>query len=148
VGKIGDIFSMKGISKLYKGKSDLALFDHLDRLLVEADPGSLTFVNFVEFDSLYGHPRDVAGYARALEWFDARVGRLLPLLRADDLVIFTADHGNDPTFRGTEHTRERVPLVCAGAGSRALGLRGFVDVAATAAHHLDVVNLGKGRSFL
>jgi phosphopentomutase len=148
VGKIGDIFSMKGISKLYKGKSDLALFDHLDRLLVEANPGSLTFVNFVEFDSLYGHPRDVAGYARALEWFDARVGRLLPLLRADDLVIFTADHGNDPTFRGTEHTRERVPLVCAGAGSRALGLRGFVDVAATAAHHLDVVNLGKGRSFL
>jgi phosphopentomutase len=148
VGKIGDIFSMKGISKLYKGKSDLALFDHLDRLMVEADSGSLTFVNFVEFDSLYGHPRDVAGYARALEWFDARVGRLLPLLRADDLVIFTADHGNDPTFRGTEHTRERVPLVCAGAGSRALGLRGFVDVAATAAHHLDVVNLGKGRSFL
>ena len=77
IGKIGDIFSMKGIGALHKGKSDADLFDHLDRLAAEAEPGSLTFANFVEFDSLYGHRRDVSGYARALEWFDGRAGGFL-----------------------------------------------------------------------
>ena len=148
VGKIGDIFSMKGVGKLWKGKNDLDLFDHLDRLLAEAEPGSLTFANFVEFDSLYGHPRDVAGYARALETFDARVGGFLARLRPGDLAIFTADHGNDPTWRGTEHTRERVPILCAGVGAGPLGLRGFVDVAASVAAHLGVDAQGPGRSFL
>ena len=148
VGKIGDIFSMKGVGKLWKGKSDLDLFDHLDRLLAEAELGSLTFANFVEFDSLYGHPRDVAGYARALEWFDTRVGGFLSHLRPGDLAIFTADHGNDPTWRGTEHTRERVPILCAGVGVGPLGLRGFVDVAASVAAHLGVDAQGPGRSFL
>lgn len=148
VGKIGDIFSMKGVGKLWKGKNDLDLFDHLDRLLAEAESGSLTFANFVEFDSLYGHPRDVAGYARALETFDARVGGFLARLRPGDLAIFTADHGNDPTWRGTEHTRERVPILCAGVGAGPLGLRGFVDVAASVAAHLGVDAQGPGRSFL
>ena len=148
VGKIGDIFSMKGVGKLWKGKNDLDLFDHLDRLLAEAESGSLTFANFVEFDSLYGHPRDVAGYARALETFDARVGGFLSHLRPGDLAIFTADHGNDPTWRGTEHTRERVPILCAGVGAGPLGLRGFVDVAASVAAHLGVDAQGPGRSFL
>ncbi len=148
VGKIGDIFSMKGVGKLWKGKNDLDLFDHLDRLLAEAQPGSLTFANFVEFDSLYGHPRNVAGYARALETFDARVGGFLARLRPGDLAIFTADHGNDPTWRGTEHTRERVPILCAGVGAGPLGLRGFVDVAASVAAHLGVDAQGPGRSFL
>ena len=148
VGKIGDIFSMKGVDKLWKGKNDLDLFDHLDRLLADAEPGTLTFANFVEFDSLYGHPRDVAGYARALETFDARVGGFLARLRPGDLAIFTADHGNDPTWRGTEHTRERVPILCAGVGAGPLGLRGFVDVAASVAAHLGVDAQGPGRSFL
>lgn len=148
VGKIGDIFSMKGVGKLWKGKNDLDLFDHLDRLLADAEPGSLTFANFVEFDSLYGHPRDVAGYARALETFDARVGGFLARLRPGDLAIFTGDHGNDPTWRGTEHTRERVPILCAGVGAGPLGLRGFVDVAASVAAHLGVDAQGPGRSFL
>lgn len=148
VGKIGDIFSMKGIGKLWKGKSDLDLFEHLDALIDGAEEGSLTFANFVEFDSLYGHPRDVAGYARALEWFDSRAGALLARIRPGDLVLFTADHGNDPTWRGTDHTRERVPLVAAGAGARAVGLRGFVDVAASIAHHLGVRAEGTGLSFL
>jgi phosphopentomutase len=148
IGKIGDIFSMKGVGVLHKGKSDLDLFDHLDRLADEAEAGSLTFANFVEFDSLYGHPRDVAGYARALEWFDTRVGGFLGRLRAGDLAIFTADHGNDPTWRGTEHTRERVPVICAGVGSGALGLRAFVDVGASVAAHLGVASRGIGRSFL
>lgn len=148
VGKIGDIFSMKGVGRLWKGKSDLELFDHLDTLLDKAEPGSLTFANFVEFDTLYGHPRDVAGYARALEWFDTRAGAFLARLRPGDLAIFTADHGNDPTWHGTEHTRERVPILCAGAGTGPVGLRGFVDVAASVAAHLGVAAQGPGRSFL
>lgn len=148
IGKIGDIFSMNGIGKLWKGKNDSALFDHLDGLADTAENGSLTFANFVEFDSLYGHPRDVAGYARALEWFDARAGAFLARLRPGDLAIFTADHGNDPTWRGTDHTRERVPVICAGVGAGPLGLCGFVDVAASVAAHLGVAVQGPGRSFL
>lgn len=148
IGKIGDIFSMRGVDHLWKGKGDIDLFDHLDRLLGEAEPGSLTFANFVEFDTNFGHPRDVAGYARALEWFDARVGGFLARLRPGDLAIFTADHGNDPTWRGTEHTRERVPVLCAGVGQGALGVRAFVDVGASIAAHLGVAAQGAGRSFL
>ncbi|MGV8955283.1 MAG: phosphopentomutase [Cypionkella sp.] len=148
IGKIGDIFSMKGVGALHKGKSDLDLFDHLDRLAADAEEGSLTFANFVEFDSLYGHPRDVAGYARALEWFDSRVGGFLSHLREGDLAIFTADHGNDPTWRGTEHTRERVPVICVGRGAGSLGICGFVDVGASVAAHLGVPAQGKGKSFL
>lgn len=148
IGKIGDIFSMKGIGKLWKGKSDLDLFGYLDGLADSAEHGSLTFANFVEFDTLYGHPRDVAGYARALEWFDARVGAFLARLRPGDLAIFTADHGNDPTWPGTEHTRERVPVVCAGIGAGGLGLRAFADVGASVAAHLGVAAQGPGRSFL
>ncbi|RRH76929.1 phosphopentomutase [Falsigemmobacter faecalis] len=148
IGKIGDIFSMRGVSHLHKGKSDADLADHLIRLADEAEEGALIFANFVEFDTLYGHTRDVAGYARALEWFDARAGAFLARLRPGDLAIFTADHGNDPTFRGTEHTRERVPVLCAGAGAGAIGQCGFVDVAASVAAHFGVKTPGPGRSFL
>lgn len=148
IGKIGDIFSHRGISHLHKGKDDAALFDHLDRLAGEAEAGSLTFANFVEFDTNFGHRRDVAGYARQLEWFDARLGPFLARLGPGDLAILTADHGNDPTFRGTEHTRERVPVVCHGAGAGSFGLCGFVDVAASVAAHLGVAAEGPGRSFL
>ena len=148
VGKIGDIFSMRGIGALHKGKSDADLFDHLDHLAHDAAPGSLSFANFVEFDSLYGHPRDVAGYARALEWFDARAGAFLAALRPGDLAIFTADHGNDPTWAGTEHTREQVPVLCAGVGAGPIGPCAFVDVGASVAAHLGVASHGPGRSFL
>ncbi len=148
IGKIGDIFSGRGIGKLWKGKNDLDLFEHLDRLGGEAEDGSFTFANFVEFDTLYGHPRDVAGYARALEWFDGRAGAFVARLRPGDLAIFTADHGNDPTWPGTEHTRERVPVICAGAGAGGIGLCAFTDVGASIAAHLGVVGQGAGRSFL
>ncbi|SEN20731.1 phosphopentomutase [Pseudorhodobacter antarcticus] len=148
VGKIGDIFSGRGIGTLHKGKSDADLFEVLLGLQDSAEEGSLTFANFVEFDSLYGHPRDVAGYARALEWFDARVAVFLAGMRPGDLAIFTADHGNDPTWRGTEHTRERVPVLCAGVGAGAIGHCAFVDVAASVAAHLGVTAHGPGRSFL
>jgi phosphopentomutase len=148
IGKIGDIFSMRGIGQLHKGKSDADLFEHLVTLGGAAEPGSLTFANFVEFDTLYGHPRDVAGYARALEAFDAAIPRFLAMLRPGDLAIFTADHGNDPTFRGTEHTRERVPVIGAGVGLKPIGLRMFADVGASVAAHLGVAAAGSGQQFL
>ena len=148
VGKIGDIFSMQGIGTLHKGASDLALFEHLLTLSNTAEDGSLTFANFVEFDSLYGHRRDVAGYARALETFDQWAGTFLARMRPGDIAIFTADHGNDPTWHGSDHTRERVPVLVAGAGKGALGLVAFDDVAASIAAHLGVPAQGAGRSFL
>nr|WP_290442996.1 phosphopentomutase [Rhodovulum tesquicola] len=147
IGKIGDIFSMRGIDELRKG-SDAELMEHWVALMDEAPEGSLTFTNFVEFDSLYGHRRDVAGYARALEWFDAQLPRVFARMRPGDLILITADHGNDPTWPGTDHTRERVPVLGAGLGPRAVGLVAFADVAASIAAHLDVPAQGPGRSFL
>ncbi|WPZ21199.1 phosphopentomutase [Sulfitobacter faviae] len=137
VGKIGDIFTMQGIDELRKGP-DAKLMDHLHDLVDEAEEGSLTFANFVEFDSLYGHRRDVSGYARALEWFDAEIGKVIAALREGDMLVVTADHGNDPTWAGSDHTRERVPVLVAGTGAGALGQIGFTDVAALVAGHLGV----------
>lgn len=147
VGKIGDIFSMQGITDVVKGTDD-DLMEHLVRLTAEAEDGSLTFANFVEFDSVYGHRRDVSGYARALEWFDSEVPRLLAKMGAGDLILFTADHGNDPTWVGTDHTRERVPVVGWGVGAKPIGQVAFSDVGASIAHHLGVPTSGSGRSFL
>ncbi len=137
VGKIGDIFSMSGIDEVRKG-DDAALMGHLGDLVDEAQDGSLTFANFVEFDSLYGHRRDPAGYSEHLEWFDAGIGRLLPRLRAGDLMVISADHGNDPTWIGTDHTRERVPVLVSGIGPGELGQIGFADVAELIGGHLGV----------
>ena len=150
IGKIDDIFSGQGIDTKCKGTD----FELVDNLLSTADSlpdGGLCFANFVEFDSLYGHRRDVQGYADHLAWFDAKLGELLPRLRRDDLLIVTADHGNDPTWVGTDHTRERVPVLIAGAGQGKAGGDGhvgFVDVAASVAAHLGVLSYGPGRSFL
>ncbi|KEJ96583.1 phosphopentomutase [Pseudosulfitobacter pseudonitzschiae] len=137
VGKIGDIFSMQGIDEVRKG-DDRTLMRHLGDLIREAADGSLTFANFVEFDSLYGHRRDVSGYARHLEWFDTELGVLLGQLREDDMLLVTADHGNDPTWVGTDHTRERVPVLVAGKGAGTLGQIAFTDVAALVLEHLGV----------
>lgn len=137
IGKIGDIFSMQGIDEVRKGP-DATLMDHLATLVDEAEEGSLTFANFVEFDSLYGHRRDVSGYARALEWFDAQIGKLIGRLRPGDMMLLTADHGNDPTWIGTDHTRERVPVLIAGQGAGELGQIAFADVARLVARHLEV----------
>ncbi len=137
VGKIGDIFSMQGIDDLRKGP-DARLMQHMADLLDDAETGSLTFANFVEFDSLYGHRRDVAGYARALEWFDAQLPALFDRARKDDLILFTADHGNDPTWPGTDHTRERVPVLAHGPGAGGLGLIDLAGVADIVAAHLDL----------
>ncbi|MEP1355781.1 MAG: phosphopentomutase [Tateyamaria sp.] len=137
VGKVGDIFSMQGFDEVRKG-DDATLMTHLSDLVDSAEDGSLTFANFVEFDSLYGHRRDVAGYARHLEWFDREIGALRARLRPGDLLVLTADHGNDPTWVGTDHTRERVPVLVEGYDGPPLGLMGFVDVAALVAEHLGV----------
>lgn len=147
VGKIGDIFSMHGIDDVRKG-ADAQLMEYLVGLVETAEDGSLTFANFVEFDSLYGHRRDVSGYAAALEWFDGQMPRLFERARPGDLFLFTADHGNDPTWVGTDHTRECVPVLGWGVGSREIGKVAFADVAASVATHLGVPPEGPGRSFL
>lgn len=137
VGKIGDILAMQGIDDLRKG-TDRVLMEHLGDLVPEAEEGSLTFANFVEFDSLYGHRRDPRGYADHLMWFDTALGAVLPSLRAGDILVVTADHGNDPTWIGTDHTREQVPVLIAGAGGGSLGQIGFTGVAALIARHLGI----------
>ena len=147
VGKIGDIFSMHGIDDVRKGP-DAVLMTHLGDLVDTASDGAFVFANFVEFDSEYGHRRDVSGYARHLEWFNIELSRILPRLRSGDILIVTADHGNDPTWVGTDHTREQVPVLVHGIGARNLGLLAMTDIAASVAAHLGVANRGPGRSFI
>ncbi len=147
IGKIGDIFSMRGIDEVRKGR-DPELMEHLNDLIDAAGDGALIFANFVEFDSEFGHRRDVSGYARHLEWFSVELSAVLPRLRSDDLLIVTADHGNDPTWIGTDHTRERVPVLVYGIGARELGQVAFTDVGASVAAWLGVPSQGTGRSFL
>jgi len=147
VGKIGDIFSMRGIDTVATGP-DRDMMAHVHRLAREAGDGSLIFANLVEFDSNFGHRRDPQGYRDHLQWFDGELARLIAALRPDDLLVITADHGNDPTWRGTDHTRERVPVLVHGLGARALGHLDFADVAAGIAAHLGVPNPGPGRSFI
>jgi phosphopentomutase len=147
VGKIGDIFSMHGITDVAKGR-DRELMGHLHRFAETAEEGSLTFANLVEFDSEYGHRRDAGGYRDHLEWFDREIGALVGRLRRGDLLVITADHGNDPTWTGTDHTRERVPVLIHGLGARTLGHLAFADVAASVAAHLGIPSQPPGRSFL
>ena len=137
IGKIGDIFSMRGIDVLHKG-TDEKLMGHLLEQARSAPDGAFVFANFVEFDSHYGHRRDVSGYARALEWFDAALTPVLAALKPDDMMVLTADHGNDPSWHGTDHTRERVPVLCAGKPMEHFGQIGFADVARIIANHLGV----------
>jgi phosphopentomutase len=150
IGKVGDIFAHRGISTLAKGKDDMALVDATLAAIDAAGDGDLVFANYVDFDTLWGHTRDVAGYARALEAFDARLPELTGRFRDGDLMILTADHGNDPTWRGTDHTRERVPVLGLGPGiaARPTGPIGFADVGETIAAHLRLAPGRHGRSFL
>ena len=111
IGKIGDIFDQYGVTKTQKTVSNE---DGMDKTIQEAKEHDFTgicFVNLVEFDSEYGHRRDPIGYGECIERFDKRVGELVPYLKDDDLLIITADHGNDPTWTGTDHTREKIPLI-------------------------------------
>jgi phosphopentomutase len=151
VGKIADIFAKQGITRTLKAPDNMAMFDAALEAMDVTSDGDLVFANFVDFDSNFGHRRDVPGYAAALEAFDARIPEALAKLRPGDLLIFTADHGCDPTWRGTDHTRERVPIIGTGPGLRTgeIGIRSsFADIAATVAEHLGVTAGPHGRSFL
>lgn len=138
VGKISDIFAGRGITESFpthgNEEGERALLD-----LLERDFSGLLFVNLVDFDMLYGHRRDAEGYGRALEHFDRTLGEALRRLRPGDLLAVTGDHGCDPTFRGTDHTREYVPLLLHGGATGDLGVRTcFSDLAATVCRHLGV----------
>ena len=111
VGKISDIFGHRGISASISGMSDDKLFDEMINVIIKANVGDLIFANFVEFDTLYGHRRDLSGYARALEKFDKKLPKLFSILNREDFLVITADHGNDPSYPGTDHTREQVPVL-------------------------------------
>ena len=146
VGKIADIFSNRGISTSVSGLSDDALFYKMIDVIKKAKNGDLIFANFVEFDSLYGHRRDVAGFAAALERFDLKLVKLLEIINPNDFLIITADHGNDPTFKGTDHTREKVPVLMVGNYAQK-GNNGnivFSDVGATMAAFLNLSGKLKG----
>ena len=134
IGKISDIFAGRGIAQSFPTTSNRAGMQAIDELW-DAERDGLLFANLVDFDMLFGHRRDIAGYAHALRELDDWLGTFLGKVLPNELVIITADHGNDPTFRGTDHTREEVPLFVLHRGeSRDLGTRGtFADVAATLA---------------
>ncbi len=147
IGKIADIFAHRGISRKVAAKDNMALFDATLAALREAGPDSLIFANLVDFDMLYGHRRDIAGYAAALEAFDARLPELEALMQPGDLALITADHGCDPTWHGTDHTREHVPMLWFGPGvpARDLGQRPtFADMGQTMARHLGLAPLAHG----
>jgi phosphopentomutase len=149
VGKIHDLFAGRGTSTTQSTASDDEGMDTVEALVAGGSDG-LIFANLVDFDTLYGHRNDVAGYARNLERFDARLAELLPRLRPDDLLIVTADHGNDPTTRSTDHSREHVPVLVLGAGARPvpLGDRAtFADLGQTLAEIFGLAPLAHGTSF-
>lgn len=151
IGKIADIYANCGITAKVKATGLAALFDATLEQVNSAADNSIVFTNFVDFDSQFGHRRDVAGYAAALEYFDARLPELLAKLQPNDLVILTADHGCDPTWRGTDHTREHVPVIAYGAGLPAgsLGLRNtFADIGQTIAAYFELEPMQYGSSFL
>ncbi len=139
VGKISDIFDGEGITESHPTKSNREGMEKIDKLWSNRQRG-LIFANLVDFDMLYGHRRDAAGYAKALMEFDEWLGGFIDKVAPEDLMIITADHGNDPTFRGTNHTREQVPLfVLHNREMRDLGTRStFADVAASLAEFFDL----------
>jgi len=151
VGKVSDLFAGRGISTAHPTKSDTDGVDRIEGLMATQDAGMI-FANLVDFDAVYGHRNDVAGYAGNLERFDARLPGLRSKLRRDDLLIITADHGNDPTTPSTDHSREYVPLLLAGervAAGTDIGTRPtFADLGQTLAENFGVGALTHGTSFL
>jgi len=147
VGKIADIYAHFGISKKLKAENNDGLFDQTLAAMKSAGPKSLIFTNFVDFDSSFGHRRDVVGYANALEDLDRRLPELEALLQPDDLIVITADHGCDPTWPGSDHTREHVPVLFYGRNVKAsnLGKREtFADIGQTLAKHFKLAPLHYG----
>lgn len=151
IGKISDIFNEEGITESVRTTSNM---DGVDKLLdvIKKEFTGLSFLNLVDFDALYGHRRDPIGYGKALEEFDARLDEIFAALQADDLLILTADHGNDPVHKGTDHTREYVPLLVyspafTSGGSMPVN-ETFADIGATIAENFNVKRPEFGQSFL
>ncbi len=151
IGKIGDIFAHQNTGRELKGKSNGEHIDITLRALGETADGGFVFVNLVDFDTEWGHRRDVPGYAACLEAFDRRLPEIRSATRPGDLVVLTADHGNDPTWRGYDHTREHVPILAFGPGLAPgpIGARNsFADIAETIARHLGLPAGAAGKSWL
>lgn len=150
IGKLDDIFAGCGIDKSYHVENNKDAIDIILRLAGDSSQG-LFFANLIDFDMLYGHRRDPVGYAGALENTDRFLAQMLPLLGTDDLLILTADHGNDPTFKGTDHCREFVPLLVyrPGQPGRPLGIRkGFFDIAQSLSSFFGIERMARGKSFI
>lgn len=150
VGKINDIFNGQGITQAIRTKDNM---DGVDRLLqvMEQDFTGLSFTNLVDFDAKYGHRRDPIGYGEALEAFDRRLGEITSAMRSDDLLMITADHGNDPTYSGTDHTREYVPLLVYSPSLKEAGelqASYYSDIAASIADNFEVALPDNGQSFM
>lgn len=151
IGKISDIYAGCGITQKFKATGIPALFESTLEQIKVAGDNTIVFTNFVDFDSAYGHRRDVAGYAAALEYFDKRLPEVLELMEEEDVLIMTADHGCDPTWPGSDHTREHIPVLVYGkqvpAGS--LGLRDtFADIGQSLASYFGTSEMDYGKSFL
>jgi phosphopentomutase len=151
VGKISDIYAHQGITRKIKATGNAALFDATLDALRDAQDRSIVFTNFVDFDMLYGHRRDVQGYAAALEYFDQRLPELLELMQDDDILVICADHGCDPTWPGSDHTREHIPVLVYGKTVKAgaLGKReSFADIGQSLARHFGLTPMEYGTNFL
>ena len=152
IGKIADIYAHKGINKAIKANGHEALWQATLQAIDDASDQTVIMTNFVDFDSLYGHRRDTEGYASALEEFDGNLPSLFSQLLPDDLLIITADHGNDPTWQGTDHTRENVPILMKGTGvipGYFYGERStFADIGQTVASFFELPAMPHGTSIL
>ncbi len=151
IGKIADIYAHQGITKKIKASGNAALFDATLTALDTAPDNSIVFTNFVDFDMLYGHRRDVPGYAAALEYFDGRLPEVLAKMKGDDLLVLCADHGCDPTWQGSDHTREHIPVLAYGKGVKpgSIGRREtFADIGQSLATHFGLAPMDYGKSFL
>lgn len=151
VGKISDIYAGQGISKALKASGLEELWNVTLDAVKNAPDHAIVFTNFVDFDMTWGHRRDVKGYAKGLEYFDQRLPELISLLDQDDLVMITADHGCDPTYKGTDHTREQVPVLMFGHGVKAENIgerKTYADIGQTIADYFGLKPLNYGKSFL
>ncbi|NQV87476.1 MAG: phosphopentomutase [Woeseiaceae bacterium] len=151
VGKISDIYAHMGITKKIKANGNAALFEATLEAMRSAGDRTIVFTNFVDFDMLYGHRRDVDGYANALEYLDTRLPEIIDLMGEGDLLILCADHGCDPTWPGSDHTREHIPVLAYGAGVTpgSLGRRDtFADIGQSLATHFELSPMDYGTSFI